>query len=129
MDRYLKEQIRWLRKNQTASEQKLWDLLRNRQLDGLKFLRQHPLKVNHQGHEKHFIADFYCAEQQLVIEVDGKIHEQQSEYDTLRTALLNTKEIKVLRIKNEELDQLEICIQKIKQYLNSSSTIWFSHLI
>jgi len=56
-----------LRKNQTEAEDLLWQLLRNRQLNNLKFRRQHPLKVG-------FILDFYCAEAKLGIEIDGGYH-------------------------------------------------------
>ncbi len=62
----LKVTARRLRKRQTKSEKLLWLALRNRQLGGLKFLRQHPI-----GHS---IVDFYCHENRLVIEIDGGIH-------------------------------------------------------
>ena len=62
----LKVTARRLRKRQTKSEKLLWLALRNRQLDDLKFLRQHPI-----GHS---IVDFYCHETRLVIEIDGGIH-------------------------------------------------------
>ncbi len=62
----LKATARILRKRQTKSEKLLWQALRNRQLGGSKFLRQHPI-----GHS---IVDFYCHENRLVIEIDGGIH-------------------------------------------------------
>jgi type I restriction enzyme R subunit len=58
-----------LRGQMTYAEEKLWQRLRAHRLDGLKFRRQHPLGP--------FIADFYCAEHRLVIEIDGDIHAQQ----------------------------------------------------
>ncbi|WOK05895.1 endonuclease domain-containing protein [Imperialibacter roseus] len=64
-----------MRKNHTAAENLLWQNLRGRKLGGHKFRRQHPVAG--------FIADFYCHEAKLVIELDGKIHNlsEQKEYD------------------------------------------------
>ena len=80
MDEYktIKQLARELRKNQTGAEEMLWQKLRNRKLYGYKFLRQHP--IIHSGFINKlyfFIADFYCAEKELVIEIDGKIYENQ----------------------------------------------------
>jgi len=80
MDEYktIKQLAKELRKNQTGTEEMLWQKLRNRKLYGYKFLRQHP--IIHSGFINKlyfFIADFYCAEKELVIELDGKIHENQ----------------------------------------------------
>ncbi|MCC5634490.1 DUF559 domain-containing protein [Nostoc sp. CHAB 5844] len=52
-----------------------------------------------------FIADFYCHAARLVIEVDGKIHEQQAEYDAERDKVLLARGLRLLRIKNEEVKQ------------------------
>ncbi len=71
----IKQLARGLRKDQTKTEERLWQALRNRKLDGYKFLRQHP--IVHGGcmnKPDFFIIDFYCAEKGLVIELDGKIH-------------------------------------------------------
>jgi len=57
------EKAKELRTNQTAAEELLWKKLRNKQLNGFKFRRQHPLMQ--------FIADFYCYEKKLVVELDG----------------------------------------------------------
>ena len=77
---------RELRKNQTDAEAVLWKHLRNRKLDGYKFLRQHPI-IHQQFNNEFplfFVADFYCAEQKLVVELDGKIHDFQKDYDENR---------------------------------------------
>ena len=58
-----------LRKNQTKAESFLWELLRRKQLNNLKFRRQHPIGD--------YIADFYCPEKNLVIELDGSIHDNK----------------------------------------------------
>jgi very-short-patch-repair endonuclease len=68
---------RELRKKMTDSEILLWKHLRNRKLSGYKFLRLHPIiyKADYRV-INYFIADFYCKEKELVIELDGPTHEQ-----------------------------------------------------
>ena len=87
-----------MRAEPTAAEAKLWSALRGRKLGGFKFRRQHPLQ--------HYIADFYCFERKLVIEVDGAIHNEQnqSEYDKFRTAELGEDGITVLRFTNKQIE-------------------------
>ena len=68
---------RRLRKNQTRTETIIWKALRNRSLLGKKFLRQHPIFADPYDNDAFFIADFYCHEHRLVIELDGEIHESQ----------------------------------------------------
>jgi very-short-patch-repair endonuclease len=87
-----------LRRNQTKAEKRLWDVLRNRQLNDSKFRRQHPIGS--------FIVDFYCHQSKLVIELDGSIHNDtgQKEYDGERQAYLEKiLELKVLRFENSEV--------------------------
>ena len=57
-----------LRKSMTPAEKVLWKRLRNRQLKGFRFRRQHPMKD--------FIVDFFCYDAMLVIEVDGEVHNE-----------------------------------------------------
>ena len=94
----LLENARNLRKEQTTAEQLLWKLLRNRQLNNLKFRRQHPV---HEG----FILDFYCHEALLAVELDGSLHDEagQKDYDEMRTTILNELNIEVLRFRNSEV--------------------------
>jgi leucyl-tRNA synthetase len=93
-----------LRKNQTPSEILVWKILRRRSFFGYKFLRQHPIFFSIRAQRiEFFIADFYCSQLKLIIEVDGKIHEKQREYDIERDSKLLEKGIYVIRIKNEEL--------------------------
>jgi very-short-patch-repair endonuclease len=89
---------RELRKNQTKAEELLWQLLRGRKLNGLKFRRQHPLKAG-------FIIDFYCAERKLGIELDGGYHDDidQQEYDAERTMIIKEYGINIIRFKNDEV--------------------------
>jgi very-short-patch-repair endonuclease len=103
------ENAKDLRKNETEAEKILWQKLRNRKCEGLKFRRQHPVKE--------FILDFYCHEYLLGIEVDGSIHkiEEVAEYDINRQAEIENLGITVLRITNEEiLNDKAIVLAKIK---------------
>ena len=105
---------RELRKNMTPAEKMLWQRLRNYQLDGFYFRRQHPIK--------YFIADFYCAKADLIVEVDGGIHNNpdNKEWDINRTAELEKLGINVIRFTNEEvLNDIESVIQRIRQQLRS----------
>ncbi len=91
----IKQQAKSLRKEMTSAEQKLRQHLRNRHLFELKFRRQHPVG--------RFILDFYCHEYLLIVEVDGGIHELQTERDQLRTEWLQQQGYKVIRFKNEDV--------------------------
>ena len=86
-----------MRANPTPAESLLWLHLRNKQCCGLKFRRQHPLL--------YFIADFYCHEIRLAVEIDGSIHqiEEQFEYDANRTKELECFGITVIRFTNESV--------------------------
>lgn len=92
-----REYARELRLRTTEAEQRLWCLLRNRQLRGKKFRRQHAIA--------NYVVDFYCSECKLAIELDGNFHvdEAAREYDKSRTALLNELGIAVMRFWNEEV--------------------------
>ena len=92
----------------TDAERLLWDKIRNRKLQGLKFRRQHPIH--------YYFADFYCHEKRLIIEVDGRIHldAEVKEHDENRTAELDRLGISVIRFTNAQIfNQLEHVLQKI----------------
>lgn len=92
------KRARKLRRKMTLAEKKIWsELLRKDKLEGFRFLRQKPLD--------NYIADFYCAELLLVIEIDGESHlsEDAKEYDEYRTKVLNAYGIEVIRYTNEEI--------------------------
>ena len=74
------ERTRKLRNNMTAAEENFWQAVRSRKL-GVKFLRQKPLRFYVGNNQKYFIADFFCKELKLVVEIDGRIHLDQKEYD------------------------------------------------
>jgi very-short-patch-repair endonuclease len=100
-----KQLCRKLRTSQTEAEQIFWRVVRNRQFQGVKFYRQYPLFFEYYGQERFFIADFFCFEKKLVVELDGKIHDAQQDYDALRTHIITTLEINVIRFRNEEIQQ------------------------
>ncbi len=91
----LKPLARQMRHEATPAEDALWELLRNRKFEGLKFRRQHTID--------RFIADFYCAEANLIVEVDGDIHQYTQEEDSLRTAFLESQGMRVIRVQNEDV--------------------------
>ena len=111
---------RELRHNMTGAENLLWLNLRNRRFLNLKFLRQHPVIYQViQNRPMYFIADFYCAEIKLVIEVDGKIHDFQVEDNMRREEILRNLELNILRIKNEEVVDIPKVLEKIKEFINN----------
>jgi very-short-patch-repair endonuclease len=116
----IKKHARELRRNLTDSEKELWEQLRNRRLSGYKFLRQHPIiyKADYKG-LNYFIADFYCDSKKTVIELDGSIHDEKEEYDQFRDEEMKLLGLHVLRLKNEELSEMNIVIEKIIFYLNT----------
>ena len=89
------ERARRLRRDQTNVEQRLWALLRNRQLDGFKFRRQVPID--------RYVADFVCADAMLVVELDGGQHAADAAYDATRTAVLERLGYVVLRFWNHDV--------------------------
>jgi leucyl-tRNA synthetase len=96
--RRMVEGARALRREETASERKLWAALRGRGLAQLKFRRQHAFE--------RFILDAFCVEHQLEVEVDGGIHQdpKQAAYDLERTKFLEERGVRVLRFSVEQVE-------------------------
>ena len=84
-----------LRRNLTDAERALWRHLRQRQIAGLKFRRQHPID--------HYILDFVCLEARLVIELDGGQHADRQGEEQERTAWLKARGYRVLRFWNTQV--------------------------
>ena len=84
-----------LRRAMTGAERMLWERLRGNRLHGFHFRRQQVIDG--------FIADFYCHAAGLVVEVDGGVHAQQTEYDSEHDRVLSQRGVRVLRINNEEI--------------------------
>ena len=105
---------RALRKHMTPAEEILWQELRNRKLNGMKWRRQTNVDA--------FIADFLCHEYRLIVEIDGGIHEEQEEYDLLRTEIIEHRKFRVIRFKNEEvLHALPTVLQRIHEACTSKT--------
>lgn len=101
---------RELRQSSTKAEKILWEYLRNRKFDGLKFRRQHPIDK--------FIADFYCHEKKLIVELDGAFHDDKMNtyYDKARTYELAETGIKVIRFRNSEVENnISFVLTEIKK--------------
>lgn len=111
-----------LRRNMTAAEDVLWANLRNRKLLNLKFFRQHPFIYQViQNEPRYFVVDFYCAEKKLVIEVDGNIHDFQVEDDLHREDILKSMNLTILRVKNEEVEDIPKVLEKIRAFIKELS--------
>ncbi|NVO21328.1 MAG: endonuclease domain-containing protein [Bacteroidetes bacterium] len=91
------ERAKDLRERQTVAEKVLWEAIRSRRCNGLKFRRQHP--------SFRYILDFYCVEHKIAIEIDGSIHQAPEihEYDDHRTTVLEELGLRVLRFSNKEV--------------------------
>jgi very-short-patch-repair endonuclease len=116
-----KEYARLLRKNLTREEKMIWDLLRDRRLLGFKFLRQHPIRIwDTNGVDHFYFADFYCAEKKLVLEIDGPVHERQTDYDQGRELVMREQGFRTLRVTNQEVNEtIEHVLTQIKQRLEN----------
>jgi very-short-patch-repair endonuclease len=79
-----------LRSNTSPPEQILWKRLRNRQVGGYKFRRQHPIGA--------YVADFFCDEAKLVVELDSSYHNQSQTSDDTRDAWMRSHGIEVIRV-------------------------------
>lgn len=112
MKRMNVDRARELRHAMTGTEQKLWYRLRNRQLSGCKFRRQHEID--------HYIVDFVCTEAMLIVELDGGQHADQVNYDERRTKYLQAMGYRVLRFwNNDALVNIESVLEVILEALAS----------
>ena len=111
------EAARMLRKNMTDHEKKLW----------YWFLKDHSVKFYRQRPIGRYIADFYCSKAKLVIELDGKQHYTPDgiEYDEVRTEIINSYGIEVIRFSNDDIDRnfsqvCKVIDDKVKEKLQDS---------
>ena len=104
---------------QADAEAYLWKRLRNRKLHGRKFRRQHPID--------HYIVDFYCHECDLIIEVDGSVHEidDNPDYAIARTEHLTALGLTVIRFTNDQVqNNPQFVISEITKYLTPAPFSW-----
>jgi very-short-patch-repair endonuclease len=113
------KRARELRKNQTEAEAILWERVRDRKL-GFKIVRQKPILLMYFEKKRAFVADFYCSEKKLAIELDGSVHEKQAGYDELRTLLLKQKGLRLIRYTNDDVcSDTDGVIENLKAELSS----------
>ncbi len=104
----LKQRARQFRRPLMPMEARLWAALRDRQCGGYKFRRQVVLD--------RFIADFYCPEARLLVEVDGESHQASVERDAVRDEWLHLHGHATLRVSNTDVrDHLEAVLEQIRQ--------------
>jgi len=109
----LVEKAREVRRKETPTEEILWEILRDRQFLDLGFRRQHQIGD--------YIADFYCHEQRLVLELDGGIHQPQQARDAKRDAYMQSLGLTVLRIPNTDvLENPDGVLSRIMRLVQSS---------
>ncbi len=97
MPKRLTQVSRMLRNNATPMERRLWQNLKNRQLDDCRFRRQHPIGD--------YIVDFVCLERKIVVELDGSQHGTETSKDVERDAWLADRGFRVLRFWNHEVKE------------------------
>ncbi len=101
---------RELRLKPTPAEDRLWESIRSRNTLGARFRRQHIIE--------RFVVDFYCRDAQLVIEVDGGIHQYTQEEDALRQEFLENLGLQVIRFTNEQvIEDLPAVLESIESTL------------
>jgi imidazole glycerol-phosphate synthase subunit HisF len=108
-----------MRNNPTEAESALWKILRRFRQSGFPFRRQHPIEF--------YIADFYCHNLRLIIEVDGEIHKEKEIqiHDEGRTGELERFGIKVLRFTNDEiLHHGDLVVEKINTTIKELATTY-----
>lgn len=115
-EKILESRRRDLRVKQTEAEKILWQKLRNRQINGFKFFRQYSIGK--------YIADFYCSELRLVIELDGSHHYEENvfEYDKIREEFMKNLDIKTIRFNNLDVfKNLDEVMERVYDEVRKSS--------
>ena len=111
----LLERAKEMRANPTQAEAVLWEQLRNKNLEA-KFRQQHLIGD--------YIVDFVCLDKKLIVEVDGKIHENQLDEDAKRTEILENDDYKVIRFSNEEvLGNIDSVLKTIQEALSQRESV------
>lgn len=106
------DRAHYLPLSSTKAEDLLWERLRSRKMKGLKFRRQHAISG--------FIADFYCHEAKLILEIDGSIHNEpcQKQRDKDRTFELEKLGLRIIRFTNEETENdINKVLKKIEEFV------------
>jgi very-short-patch-repair endonuclease len=96
----------------TLAERTLWRVLRRNELGGFHFRRQQVIEG--------FIVDFYCDAAKLAIEVDGGVHDERGEYDEVRREAIARRGVRVVRISNGALRDIEAVIEFIEEKIQEA---------
>lgn len=111
-NKYLRKNARELRKNSTLSEVLLWNLLKNKRINGLDFDRQRIIG--------NYIVDFYCSKLKLVIEIDGCSHDNKYIYDKKRDEYLKSLGLSVIHFDDHDVKfQIDKVILSIEEIINN----------
>ena len=111
------------RSNQTPAETIFWNKVRDQRFKHLKFYRQHVIgyKLSDLESTSYFIVDFYCHSLNLIIELDGRIHDYQKEYDNYRAEILKGLDFDIIRFTNAEvLDDWKYVDDKLTEIFNAN---------
>jgi very-short-patch-repair endonuclease len=95
-DDWLHDRAKEMRQSPPVQERRLWKLLRDRRLGGLKFRRQVVIG--------RYVADFVCMRHRLIVEADGPHHAESAERDAARDAWLSGQRFRVLRFPNSQIE-------------------------
>lgn len=99
-----------MRRNMTLAERCFWNAVRANKIDGMHFHRQQVIDG--------FIAEFYCGDRRLVVEIDGGIHETQKDYDDMRETALKKNGLRIIRFSNQEvINSMDQVIQKLEDFV------------
>ena|SRR6056297_674645 len=110
--KYVIDLARDLRQNLTQSEKLIWEMIRNKQLDGYRFRCQHPIY--------RYVLDFYCHEAMLAVEIDGDVHKKREDYDGYRDEFLKSIGITTFRFSTEEvMSNINFVLNNIRTSLES----------
>ena len=101
---------RYLRRHDVRSERILWEALRDRRLDGVRFKRQQPID--------RFVVDFFAPSAGLIVEVDGSVHEGREDLDQIRQALLEHRGLRFVRLRSQDVERdLPAALARIRSAL------------
>jgi very-short-patch-repair endonuclease len=105
------EAARHLRRHGTCSERILWEALRDRRLDGVRWKRQQPIG--------RFVVDFIAPAARLVVEIDGPVHDDRADLDGVRQALLEKEGLHFVRLRSVEIERnLSCALARIRAALS-----------
>lgn len=115
MNQNIRNNAKKLRQRETKAEILLWDKIRAKKLNDLKFRRQVPIEFEYEGRDRVIFVDFVCFEKRLIIELDGSSHDDKKEQDKLRDRVCESLGFTVLRFENSEVyTNIENVLARIK---------------